>query len=85
MMLTINLKDLYGETAKLDKLDDYCNKVIEMVTGESTPYAEDVTLTGQAPVWLYLKVAHSLHGLVRSLYYDSPVTGKVMIFNHNPR
>jgi len=45
---------------------------------------QDVILTGQGPVWLYLAVAHALHGVAKSLTYDSPVTGKVVIFNHNP-
>ena len=30
----------------------------------------DVTLT--VPVWLYLRLAHALHGIARSLCYDSP-------------
>ncbi len=44
----------------------------------------DVVLTGKAPVWLYLAVAHALHGKARSLTYRSPVAGDVIIFDHNP-
>ena len=29
--------------------------------------AADVTLTGKAPVWLYLRIAHALHGRARIL------------------
>jgi hypothetical protein len=43
-----------------------------------------VVLTGQAPVWLYLKVAHALHGKARKLIYASPVTGEIVIFDHDP-
>jgi hypothetical protein len=43
-----------------------------------------VVLTGQAPVWLYLKSAHALHGKARKLIYRSPVTGDVVIFDHSP-
>jgi len=40
-------------------------------------------LTGAAPVWLYLRVAHALHGKARKLIYRSPVTGDVAIFDHS--
>jgi CRISPR-associated protein (Cas_csx3) len=49
-----------------------------------TPPGSDVTLTGPGPVWLYLRLAHRLHGIARSLRYDSPVTGPVVVFDHNP-
>lgn len=50
-----------------------------------SPAGSDVTLTGKAPIWLHLRIAHALHGTVRRLTYDSPVTGPVEIFNHNPK
>ena len=78
-MVTIDVKQLYGDVAKLDQLPAYLAKAKELAgTGN------DVTLTGQGPVWLYLAVAHELHGVARSLTYESPVTGPVRIFNHNP-
>jgi len=79
--VTIDLKTLYAATgtAKLDDLPIYEARVLEMV-----PPGADVTLTGPAPVWLYLRLAHALHGRARKLYYDSPVTGAVEIFNHDP-
>jgi hypothetical protein len=43
-----------------------------------------IILTGPGPVWLYLRLAHALHGKAISLHYDSPVTGPVEIFNHTP-
>jgi hypothetical protein len=76
---TIDIKALYGETAKLDLLSEYTGKALEQAGS-----GNDVVLTGAGPVWLYLAVAHALHGKARALYYDSPVTGKVKIFNHNP-
>ena len=66
--------------ARLDCAEEYVRRAVEAV-----PPGTDVTLTGSAPVWLYLKIAHALHGRVRALAYDSPVTGPVMIFNHDPR
>jgi len=78
-MITIDLKELYGETAKLARLDEYVQKALELA-GEG----QEVTLTGAAPVWLYLKIAHALHGKARKLIYSSPVTGEVIIFDHDP-
>lgn len=77
--ITIDLKGLYGETAKLAELDSYIEQA-RALAGEG----RSVILTGAAPVWLYLKIAHTLHGRVRRLAYDSPVTGEVVIFDHDP-
>jgi len=81
-MTTLDLNTLYAATgqAKLALLDDYAKAALAAV-----PEGADVTLTGHAPVWLYLKIAHALHGHARILCYDSSVTGPVEIFNHNPR
>ncbi len=78
-MSIVDLSTLFDETAKLGELDSYIQKALSLA-GEG----RDVVLTGQAPVWLYLKVAHALHGKVRKLIYRSPVTGDVVIFDHNP-
>ena len=79
--MTLDLSTLYAATgqAKLADLPAYETKVKELV-----PPGSDVTLTGPGPVWLYLKIAHALHGRARILTYDSPVSGPVEIFNHNP-
>ena len=78
-MVCLDLSTLYEDTAKLSELDEYVRRVLE-VAGEG----KEVVLTGQAPVWLYLKVAHALHGKAKKLVYRSPVTGDVVIFDHNP-
>ena len=79
MKKVIDLKKIFGDTAKLAEVNSYAEQAIsEAGTGN------DVVLTGAAPVWLYLYIAHALHGKARSLSYDSPVTGEVTIFNHNP-
>ena len=78
-MITIELKSLYGEVAKLADLPDYIDKVIQLA-GEGN----EVVITGAAPVWLYLKIAHALHGKAKRLIYRSPVTGDVIIFDHDP-
>lgn len=79
--MTLDLSTLYAATgtAKLADLPAYEARVRELV-----PPGADVTLTGPAPVWLYLRLAHALHGRARTLIYDSPVTGPIEIFNHNP-
>lgn len=80
--MTLDLSKLYAATgtAKLADLPTYEARVRELV-----PPGSDVTLTGQAPIWLYLRIAHVLHGIARSLIYNSPVTGPVVIFDHNPK
>jgi hypothetical protein len=78
-MITIDIKNLFGETAKLAGLEGYLSEA-RRLAGEGN----DVVLTGPGPVWLYLAVAHALHGLARSLKYNSPATGEVVIFDHNP-
>lgn len=77
--VTVDLRSLYGSTAKLEDLPQYVARVQELV-GEG----KEVVLTGQAPVWLYLAVAHALHGKARRLLYRSPVTGEVVVFDHSP-
>ena len=79
--MTLDLSALYTATgtAKLADLSSYEARVKQLV-----PPGSDVTLTGNGPIWLYLRLAHTLHGRVRILYYDSPVTGPVEIFNHDP-
>ncbi len=78
-MITIDISTLYDETAKLAQLDEYVLQA-KALAGEG----KVVKLTGAAPVWLYLKIAHALHGKAIKLYYDSPASGEVLIFNHDP-
>ena len=78
-MKHIDLSTIYTDAAKLADLDLYLKKALDMA-GEGC----EVVLTGRAPVWLYLAVAHALHGKARKLFYSSPVTGDVLIFNHDP-
>lgn len=79
--IEINLESLYSstDTAKLSELDNYIQKAKELA-GEGN----DIIITGAGPIWLYLKIAHALHGKARKLIYRSPVTGDVVIFNHSP-
>jgi hypothetical protein len=78
-MKEVDVSKLYEGTARLSELDGYLQKAAELA-GEG----EEVVLTGPGPVWLYLKIAHHLHGKARKLIYRSPVTGDVVIFDHSP-
>ena len=43
----------------------------------------DVILTGAAPVWAHMALAHALHGRARRLTYAAPnAPGGIVIFNH---
>lgn len=79
MPLVIDLKQLYSNNAKLDNLPIYTQKTLDLA-GEGN----EIIVTGKAPVWLYLAVAHALHGRAKKLIYRSPVTGDVVIFDHDP-
>lgn len=78
-MITIDLSAFFSDNAKLSDLPDFIEKALQQA-GEGN----EVILTGKAPVWLYLSVAHALHGKARKLIYRSPVAGEVIIFDHNP-
>lgn len=77
--VVIDLSNFFTDNAKLSELDNYIKKA-KSLAGDGN----EVVLTGAAPVWLYLKIAHALHGKARKLIYDSPVTENVIIFNHSP-
>jgi hypothetical protein len=77
--VVIDVKALYGEQAKLAALPDYTARALALA-GEGN----EVVLTGAGPVWLYLKLAHALHGKARRLIYRSPAAGDVVIFDHDP-
>ena len=79
MRVEINRSTFYNEVAKIADLPEYEAKAVALA-GEGN----EVILTGAAPVWLYLKIAHALHGKARRLIYRSPVTGEVLIFDHDP-
>lgn len=77
--VTIDLSQFFTNNAKLSEIDNYVQKA-KSLAGDGN----DVILTGAAPVWLYLKIAHALHGKAKKLIYRSPVTGNVLIFDHSP-
>jgi len=79
MNITIDLKEIYGDIAKLDEKTKYLD-IVKTKAGEGNI----ITLTGQAPVWLYLLISHALHGKAKKLIYNSPVTGEMVIYDHDP-
>ena len=78
-MKIIDLSTYFPDVAKLVNLSAYLQKALEEA-GEGN----EVVLTGKAPIWLYLTVAHALHGKAKKLSYRSPITGDIVIFDHNP-
>jgi len=75
----IDLSILHGGQAKLSELPKYVSEA-----WEAAGKGNEVVLTGAAPVWMYLFIAHALHGKATVLKYLSPATGEVIIFDHNP-
>ena len=70
----------HGDTALQRHLPEY-----ERAALEQAGHAADVVLTGRGPVWLYLRLAHALHGVARRLVYRSPEAGDVLVFDHRSR
>lgn len=75
--MIIDLSSFYKETgtAKLADIPMYKEKIKEVDV-----YGQVVTLTGAAPIWLYLTLACVLQDKVTKLIYNSPVTGDVVVF-----
>jgi len=84
-LVSIDLKAIYtqisGDTAKLADLEKYIASALT-IAGEG----KIVELTGGAPIWMYLKIAHALHGKAQKLVYSAPGQGiqQLEIFCHNP-
>lgn len=78
--VVIDVSTFYGETAKLAELAEYERRALDLA-GEGN----DVVLTGQGPIWLYLRLAHRLHGRAKRLTYRSPALteGDVVVFDHD--
>lgn len=77
--IIIDVSTLYTDAAKLAALDEYTEKALTIAG-----LGNDIILTGAGPIWLYLKLAHALHGRARKLIYRSPVTDDIVIFDHSP-
>jgi hypothetical protein len=45
--------------------------------------AVEVTVTGAAPTWGWMCIAHSLHGHVSKLIYSAPNTPMIVIYSHS--
>ncbi len=78
-VVDIELNLFFEDVAKLSDLKAYTIRAVRLAGA-----GNEVVLTGAAPIWLYLAVAHALHGKARKLIYRSPSTGDVVIFDHNP-
>jgi len=85
LRMTIDLNSIYksisSNAAKLADMDKYIAEALKQA-GEGN----EVTLTGAAPIWMYLKIAHALHGKAKRLLYSAPGQGinEFEIFNHDP-
>lgn len=77
--IEMDVSELFDDVAKLAQLPEYVTKAVQRAGDGNV-----VVLTGAAPVWLYLVIAHALHGKARRLIYRSPAAGDMMIFDHDP-
>ena len=78
---------VFNENAKVDLIPKYCESIDKQIIQQMPKELLRETtfvLTGRAPVWLYLVVAHYLHGKVYKLSYDDGKGLRVKIFDHTP-
>jgi hypothetical protein len=62
----IDVAQLYradGETVRQERLAEYERRA------RAGGQVANVVLTGRRPIWLYLRLAHALHGVARTLTY----------------
>lgn len=81
--VVVDVEALYrrhGGTALLRRLPEY-EREVRAQAGRGT----DVVLTGAGPIWLYLRLAHALHGIARRLTYESGTGERVVVFDHSAR
>ena len=78
----------FDESARVDLISTYCETIqkciIDPMVHAKTLAKTRVTLSGRAPVWLYLTVAHYLHGKVYRLWYSDGKGLQLPIFDHTP-
>lgn len=74
-MYVLNVRTLTGGKFDIGLILRYEDEALRLVGDE-----DSVTLMGDGPPWLFLRLAHVLSGKVRHLWYDSAETGKVLIF-----
>lgn len=75
----IDLEEMHEGSAKLLMSNAYCKSAVDRAGRGNI-----VIITGKAPVWMYLRIAHALAGKAAALYYEAPTTGRVCIFDHTP-
>jgi hypothetical protein len=75
MEVTIDVKEICGERPELALLPKYESMALELASQDN-----DIVLTGNGPMWMYLRLTHVLHGKCRNLYYKSPAGVPVVIF-----
>lgn len=69
--------------ARPEFLPEYVETALEMAGECITEDARTIVLTGAAPAWLYLALAHAIHDHFKvRLIYNHPATGDVAIFDH---
>lgn len=75
--VVISVNDLYQGNAIQKEIPTYIAK-IEEIAGNG----KNIVLTGKAPIWLYLTLAHALHGKIKTLKYRSPEAEDILIMDH---
>ncbi|MBK8647500.1 MAG: hypothetical protein IPN16_13325 [Gemmatimonadetes bacterium] len=76
----LDVEQLFERPMQQARLGEYEQRALSLA-GEG----RDIVITGRGPIWLYLRLAHELHGVARTLTYRSPEAGDVLVFDHRSR
>ena len=76
--LGISVNDLYQGNAIQKEIPKYIEKIKEIAGN-----GKHIVLTGKGPIWLYLTLAHALHGKIKTLKYRSPEAEDILIMEHS--
>ena len=73
----INVVDVYGESAQLEKIPEYKKKFEEL--GRE----KEIEITGRGPVWLYMIAQEAMHGVSKELVFNDGRGNRVLIYDHH--
>ncbi len=77
-MTVIDLTTFYEEAPEQKSVDAYVRKALDLAGNWN-----EVALSGNAPVWLYMAIANALQAKAKKLIYRSSAMGDMVVFDRN--
>lgn len=77
-MKIIDLSSVFGTVIIEDLVNDYIG-IVKKIAGSDNV----ISLVGNCPIWLYLKVVNALSNGKRKISYHSPIDGYISVSNND--